>query len=115
MSNYELDKEKELEGRKEVNKNQVLVNGKVIDKLSVVSLLSQWLRETFIFRNNEVYLPVEKTLPINNVDDELTKIESFKASGLHAIEYMVLCILVIGIKIGREMEHNQPTKENEND
>ena len=108
MSDKKIQRKKELEQKKLVGKNQLLVNGKVMNKLSIVTHISQWIRDTFVFRANEAYLPVEKPLPVNNVDEELTKVENFKKTGLtSAMDYLVLTILAIGIKIGREMERNE--------
>lgn len=92
--------------KKLVGENQLLINEKVMNKLSVVTHLSEWVRNVFIFQRGDIHLPEEKPLPVNNVDEELVKLSNFRGTGLKALEYLVLVVLAIGIKIGREMERN---------
>jgi hypothetical protein len=107
MSDKKIKAQEELEQKKIVGENQLLVNGKVMNKLSVVSHIAEWVRQTFVFRSGEVFLPEEKPLPVNDVEEELTKIKNFKGTGLKALDYLILVVLAMGIKMGREMERNE--------
>lgn len=92
---------------KTISKNQLLVNGKMVNKMSIVSHISQWAKKSFVFSNGTVHLPEEVELPISNVEEEMTKLNNFKTTKLGALDYLITCVLAIGIKIGREMERHE--------
>lgn len=101
-----------IEEDKIINKNQVIVNGKKINKMSIVSHISKWAKKSFVFSNGMVNLPNEVDMPISNIDDEMTQLKNFKTTKLGALEYLITCVLAIGIKIGREIErYEQKGKE----
>jgi hypothetical protein len=109
MSDKDIKREEELKEKKLVGTNQVLVNDKIMNKASVISHITEWVRQTFVFRSGDVYLPVEKPLPVNNVEEELVKLDNFKKLNWgesRTLPYLITVVLAIGIKIGREMEKN---------
>ena len=112
---YKLPKEAELVRKVDsikINKNdEYLVDNEIVDKEEFIKSLAKWARSSFIFQNHDVHLPKETKLPVE-VDELLTNITFFKPTGMKALEYLILCILSIGIKIGREMEKNDNTKIN---
>jgi hypothetical protein len=109
MSDKQIQTQQELKEKKIIGENQVLINGKVMNKVSVIGHLTEWIRTTFVFRQGDVNLPIEKPLPVNNIEEELVKLENFKKLNFgesRALPYMVTILLAIGMKIGREMEKN---------
>jgi hypothetical protein len=108
MSDRDIQKQEELQDKKIIGENQVIVNGKVMNKVGVITHLTSWVQETFVFRG-AVNLPAEKPMPVNNIDEELVKLENFKKiswGDSRVLSYLITIILSIGIKIGREMEKN---------
>ena len=100
----EQNKDIYKENKKELQPNQFLVNGEVYDQDFVYKLLSEYILNTYVFRNSTVYLPVEKPLPVKNV--KKPNLNYFKNNNMNATHVLVSDILNIGIKIGREMEKN---------
>ena len=105
---YKLPKEAQLVRKVERTKldnNDYLINDSVVNKEDFIKQLSKWVRSSFVFQNLDVHLPNEIDMPVE-LEEELTNLNRFKATGMRALEYLVLCVLSVGIKIGREMEKN---------
>lgn len=87
--------------------SEYILNGNITEKEALVKLLESWTRETFIFRDGQIYLPHEKPLPVSNLDEALVKLENYKESSLEsALGYLIMIMLSIGVKIGKEMAEN---------
>ena len=109
---YKLPKEAQLVRKVErvkLRDDEYLINDNAVNKEELIKELSRWVRSSFIFQNLDVHLPNEVNMPIET-NEKLTELNRFKPTGMRALEYLVVCILSIGIKIGREMERNNNTK-----
>ena len=109
---YKLPKEAQLVRKVErvkLRDDEYLINDNAVNKEELIKELSRWVRSSFIFQNLDVHLPNEVALPIET-DEKLTELNRFRPTGMRALEYLVVCILSIGIRIGREMERNNDTK-----
>jgi len=103
----DLEKETVIEN---LNDYDVILNGNKICKFLVLDHLKNWIKNTLVLKANEVYLPVERPLPVKNLDPQLTTLKAMKDHKLKAMEYMISVILETGIKIGREMTENEYKK-----
>ena len=109
---YKLPKEAQLVRKVErvkLKDDEYLINDNAVNKEELIKELSRWVRSSFIFQNLDVHLPNEVALPIET-NEKLTELNRFRPTGMRALEYLVVCILSIGIRIGREMERNNDTK-----
>lgn len=109
---YKLPKEAQLVRKVErikLTDDEYLINDNAVNKEDLIKDISRWVRSSFIFQNLDVHLPNEVNMPIET-NEKLTELNRFKPTGMRALEYLVVCILSIGIKIGREMERNNNTK-----
>lgn len=109
---YKLPKEAQLVRKVErvkLRDDEYLINDNAVNKEELIKELSRWVRSSFIFQNLDVHLPNEVALPIET-NEKLTELNRFRHTGMRALEYLVVCILSIGIRIGREMERNNDTK-----
>lgn len=109
---YKLPKEAQLVRKVErvkLRDDEYLINDNAVNKEELIKELSRWVRSSFIFQNLDVHLPNEVALPIET-NEKLTELNRFRPTGMRALEYLVVCILSIGIRIGREMERNNDTK-----
>ena len=109
---YKLPKEAQLVRKVErvkLRDDEYLINDNAVNKEELIKELSRWVRSSFIFQNLDVHLPNEVALPIET-NEKLTELNRFRSTGMRALEYLVVCILSIGIRIGREMERNNDTK-----
>ena len=88
---------------KKLSKEEVMLNGNRLPKVSVIKHIADWARTNFVFQNGTVHLPNDCKLPVDNVDEELTNLNVFEKTNMRALEYLITCILAIGIKIGKEM------------
>ena len=93
--------------KKRLSNDEVLVNGNRIPKLALVQHLTAWAKDTFVFQNGTVHLPYDCKMPIENVNDELTNLDVFEKTQLKALDYLITCILAIGIKIGKEIAEKE--------
>lgn len=93
--------------KRKLAKDEVLVNGNRIPKLALVQHLTAWAKDTFVFQNGTVHLPYDCKMPIDDINDELTNLEVFEKTQLKALDYLITCILAIGIKIGKEMAEKE--------
>ena len=109
---YKLPKEAQLVRKVErvkLRDDEYLINDNAVNKEELIKELSRWVRSSFIFQNLDVHLPNEVALPIET-NEKLTELNRFRSTGMRALEYLVVCFLSIGIRIGREMERNKDTK-----
>ena len=109
---YKLPKEAQLVRKVErikLTDDEYLINDNAVSKEDLIKDISRWVRSSFIFQNLDVHLPNEVSLPVET-NEKLTDLNRFKPTGMRALEYLVVCVLSIGIKIGREMERNNNTK-----
>lgn len=86
-----------------LTKDDYVLNRKKVNKIEIIKGLTKWVKQSFIFQNLTVHLPYEVELPIET-QEELVKLSEFKKTGMKALEYLVTCVLAVGIRIGREME-----------
>lgn len=102
--------------KKKLNKSDIVLEEKVVNKMSVIMSISAWTKKYFVFHNKKVHLVTQpKELPVKNVNDELFDITEFKKTGMSGLEYLILVVLNIGIKIGREMEKYETKDINKDD
>ena len=97
--------------KNKISKDKYIVNGNEINKREVIKVLSDWARKAFIFQNHKVHLPHDTEVPVKNVDEELVDLNVFDKTGMDALDYLITCILAVGIKIGREMEQKERDEE----
>ena len=97
-----------LKNKKKIDESKYVLNDQEMDKLEVIKHISNWARESFIFHNRQVYLPNDVDMPVQGINEELTNADKFiEETKLGALEYLITCVLSIGIKIGREMEKRE--------
>ena len=101
------DRKMKIKGRRKLDKSTYIVNNQPIHKHNVIKTLTDWARRAFVFQNGTVHLPYDTQVPVANVDEELVDLNVFDKTGMGALEYLITCVLAIGIKIGREMERRE--------
>ncbi len=102
--------------RNAISADKVVLNGVILDKIAVVKFLKDWVDGAFVFQNRKVHLPLDTELPVNGIDEELVDLKVFEKTGMGALEYLITCVLAVGIKIGREMEAKErESKDREDD
>lgn len=105
------DYKMQIRTKKKLDKNIYLVNNQPVHKRTVIKTLTDWARKAFVFQNGTVHLPYDTEVPINDIREELVDLNVFDKTGMGALEYLITCVLAVGIKIGRELEKQERDEE----
>ena len=94
----------------QLKNGQYFVNGQVMNDVEIVDSMSDWARDNFIFRNNDVYLPniPAPLLSANNLNEfEDIDVNKFSSKyGNYALKYLLYNAFLVGYKSGIERANN---------
>ncbi len=94
----------------QLKNGQYFVNGQVMNDVEIVDSMSDWARDNFIFRNNDVYLPnvPAPLLSANNLNEfEDIDVNKFSSKyGNYALKYLLYNAFLVGYKSGIEKANN---------